>query len=184
MSSGNNSDSPSRAVLVTVSGVRALKGWTYDNIFCRVDGGDLLNKGLAWVWNFAADANGDMRELRFWRFELERPEKTGYLELEWVIARILPEKRKNFHAGEVVEMFTLTRPTLMKLRPQMGGQLAANSSFFSRDGLARFLRERWLGACYDRRQGAGAKSSSRLTDSRGAIAPTDTGRRPAANTLP
>ena len=138
--------------LVKVEAVRALTGEGYDAIFERVDGGSLLQKPLVWVFDFSSTwPDGKLRDLRFWRAELESaPGKYGHYELAWVIAKILPEKRTNFQAGEVDQLFMLTRPGRKALRTALGGTLAERTSFYPRADLVRFLEARWLKAVYTR----------------------------------
>ena len=135
--------------LITVGGVRALTGCGYDEIFARVDGGNLFLKPLVWVFDFASTwpAN-EKRDLRLWRSEvladgpLAHPETPAGLDA--VIAQILPARRTTFPAGEVLELFCLTRPALKALRPHMAGVLVTGGSSYSRAGLAGFLTRRWL----------------------------------------
>lgn len=142
---------PRQNGLITVGGVRALTGCGYEEIFTRVDGGDLLLKPLVWVFDFsAAWPDNTKRDLRFWRAEVESlrdagKSATGHLEIQWVVERILPLRRTSYPAGEVVELFCLNRSTLKELRPQLAGELATGGSTYTRAGLAAFLTTRWLG---------------------------------------
>ena len=134
--------------LITVGGMRALTGCGYDEIFARVDGGDLVLKPLVWVFDFASTwpAN-DKRDLRLWRTEVlgEHPAVPVTLAgLARVLEMILPTRRTTFPAGEVLELFCLTRPALKALRPHMAGVLVTGGSSYSRAGLAEFLTTRWL----------------------------------------
>ncbi|MDE2104750.1 MAG: hypothetical protein KGL39_46365 [Patescibacteria group bacterium] len=140
------------SALVGLHAVRALTGWRRDEIFDRVDGGSLLHPALVWVFNLAADVNGERRDLRFWAREVEGhigcPQKRySFIELDAVIRRILPERRQRFHSGEVIALFALSRPELVALRGALGGEMAGpRSCFFERAALASFLTHRWLGA--------------------------------------
>jgi len=138
--------SPRQNGLITVGGVRALTGCRYEEVFTRVDGTDLILKPLVWVFDFASTwPQNEKRDLRFWRHEIDNPGTTGHLEIDWVVARILPPARTMYPAGEVVELFCLNRSTLKELRPHMAGQLITGGSTYARAGLATFLTNRWLG---------------------------------------
>ena len=134
----------SRAALIPIAAVRATWSLSYEKIRALVVGGELFHPGFQWVWNFAARPDGE-RDLRFWRDEVDDVRAVSKLGLGEVIARILPLNRKNFHAGEVAELFMLTPTGLMRLRGQMGGRLETSGSFFTRDGLEHWLRTRWIG---------------------------------------
>ena len=157
-----------------------------------VDGGDLVTRGLVWVFDLANDhIAGSRRELRFWRAELlaraskdsTKQFKYSNWELDWVVAQVLPTRRKTFQAGEVDQLFQIRHNTRLAFGAELNGNKLNGANTYQRENLAAFLRRRWLGNCFDR-QGAGANLISRLTDSRGVIAPTDTGLRPAANQSP
>lgn len=130
-----------------------------------VDGGDLVVRGLVWVFDFANDLDGGTRrELRFWRPELlaranadsTKQHKYANWELDWVIAQILPGRRKTFQAGEVDQLFQIRHNTRLAFGAELNGNLRNGANTYERDNLAAFLKRRWLGACFDRRQGAGA----------------------------
>ena len=148
----------SRSVLIPVPGVRALRRLQYDAIRKLVDeGGDLFNPGFVWVWNFASRPDGE-RDLRFWRDEIEDTRATAKLALDDVLARILPLNRRNYHAGQVTELFMLTPNSLARLRRQLGGHVETSGAVFPRAGLESFLRKRWLGAACGNQNRNGGKS--------------------------
>jgi hypothetical protein len=130
-----------------------------------VDGGDLVTRGLVWVFDLANDHySSSRRELRFWRTELlaraskdsTKQHKYGNWELDWVIAQILPTRRKTFQAGEVDQLFQIRHNTRLAFGAELNGNLRNGANTYDRENLASFLRRRWLGNCFDRRQGAGA----------------------------
>lgn len=133
-----------RTVLVKIDSVMDLTGEDADRVYERADC-DSIFGSLLWVWNVAANPNGEIRDLRFWAREVVAPETTARLTLDQVTKMILPSERKQFHSGEVCFLLRLRRPSLKELRVELNGQLAANSSFFPREGLEKFLRTRWLG---------------------------------------
>jgi len=133
-----------RAMLVSLGVVRAVTGWHATQVFAAVDGTGPNRRSLIWVFNFASHPTAP-RKLRFWTRELESPEETRMLGVEEVIGRILPERRLQFSSGEVLRMFELDRPTLLRLRRPMGGRLdGARNCHFPRAAVAAFLRARWL----------------------------------------
>lgn len=135
-----------RTILVKTDTVRHFTGLSADAIYERADGNSLFG-GYTWVWNVAADPSGEIRDLRFWAREIVAPETVKGWNLDRVIKAILPPKRSQYPAGEIyTTLLSVSRPSLMKLRSELNGQLAANSSFFPREGLEQFLRNRWLGA--------------------------------------
>jgi hypothetical protein len=138
----------SRALLVSVPVVRHETGLRRDEIFDRVDGRSLLHPALVWVWNFAANPAGELRDLRFYIKEVRGTDwPIQDLALEDIINQILPVSRAQFHSGELIEKFMLTRPTLLALRDELNGNLlGARNCLFTRDNVAAFLKRRWLGS--------------------------------------
>lgn len=135
-----------RTILIKLDTVRHFTTFGPDEIRARADG-DSLFGGYVWVWNVAEDLNGENRDLRFWAREIVAPETVKGWSLDRVLKSILPARRSQFPSGEVCNaLLSISRPSLMRLRPQLNGTLAANSSFFPREGLEQFLRTRWLGA--------------------------------------
>jgi hypothetical protein len=126
-------------------------------LFEMADGGTLIERALQWVFDFS---NGDAcrigqhrRDLRFWRPEiLARASKDVSLhnkyrgwQLDWVLARILPPKRLNFHAGEVDQLFQLRPRTRIDFGEELNGKIAGGRNFYTRDVLVKFLTGRWIG---------------------------------------
>ena len=144
------------AALVKIDVAAARLGWSADKLFDLVDGGTLLEKGFAWVWNLANALDGERRDLRFWWPEIEaraqarNQTKFSYYELPWVIAKILPPRRVNFHAGEIDQMFQIRPRTRIDLHAELAGRLEGGRNFYSRAALARFLERRWLGSVSSR----------------------------------
>jgi hypothetical protein len=153
------------AALVKIDVAAAHLGWSAAKLFELVDGGTLLEKGFAWVFNLANDVNGERRDLRFWWPEVEarakaragQPSNAGKLnhyEIDWVIARILPEKRVNFHAGELDQLFQIRPRTRIDLHAELSGSLDGGRNFYPRPALVAFLQRRWLGAVSSRTAGS------------------------------
>jgi hypothetical protein len=172
------------AQLVKIDVAAAALGWGADKLFDLVDGGSLLERGFAWVFNLANDAEGGRRDLRFWFPEIQARAKGNdrqysFYEIEWVIVRILPEKRVNFHAGEVDQMFQIRPRTRIDLHDEICGRLDGGRNFYSRKALAEFLRRRWLGAVYSRvANGGRAQALSPVAD----VAASTVATRPARGT--
>jgi|GEM_PF-1974773 len=150
-----------KPALVKIDVAAAHLGWSAGKLFDLVDGGTLLEKGFAWVFNFANALDGERRDLRFWWPEIEAratggnaATKFSSYEIEWVIGRILPEKRVNFAAGEVDQMFQLRPRTRIDFGAELQGNIEHRTSniehptsanFYARKFLAAFLQRRWLG---------------------------------------
>ncbi|HEY5044156.1 MAG TPA: hypothetical protein VIK53_19470 [Verrucomicrobiae bacterium] len=147
-----------RMPLIQTETVRDLTGLRADEIRDLVTGGTLTHRGLAWVWDFSAQFPGNQnRDLRFWRDEAlahcspdsTKQNRFGNYQIGWVIDRVLPRSRANFHSGELLAMFALERPSLLRLRDEMNGRLAgARNALFPRASVAAFLERRWLGAVH------------------------------------
>lgn len=137
---------PSRVPLTTADGAALLLEASIKTVYDRADGGDRAGNALQWVWDIKTNPKGKIRELRFWVPELKNPQATARLTLDEVITEILPETRREFHAGEVCRFLQLRAPTLMLLRGELDGEVRRNSGYFPRPGLVKFFRSRWLGA--------------------------------------
>ena len=143
-----------QASLVKIDVAAADLGKSVAMIFDLVEGSYLLEPGLVWVFNLANNAAGARRDLRFWRPELtaraqgagQSPTAYGRYEIDWVIARILPEKRSQFHAGEVDQLFQIRPRTRIDFGAELNGELKEGRNFYARPVLAQFLKRRWLGA--------------------------------------
>jgi len=150
-----------RMPLLQVSTVRDITGLRRDEIFDRVDGRSLLHRGFVWVWNVSSTFPESMtRDLRLWRAEIIADDddavKLGRRDLDWVLKQILPPKQ-NFHSGELIQMFALSRPGLGRLRDELNGNLVgARNCLFTRENVAAFLKRRWIG-----QQGAVANQNAR-----------------------
>lgn len=153
------------AALVKIDVAAATLGWSAAKLFDLVEGpgrsGDLIEKSFVWVFNLANNPAGERRDLRFWMPELTarsvstsgRTKFDGY-QIDWVIARVLPEKRVNFHAGEVDQLFQIRPRTRIDLHEELTGARSGERgarNFYSRVELAEFLKRRWLGALYSRK---------------------------------
>lgn len=141
-----------RAVLIKVDSVMDLLGKSADEVYELADGGTLLAPGLKFVFNLAADPDGDIRDLRFWTREIIAPASVAKWSVDQALDSILPNARTRFQAGEVTQLLHVRRPTLMRLREELQGKLAANSSFFERTALVSFLKRRWLGTGLEERE--------------------------------
>jgi hypothetical protein len=140
------------AALVKIDVAAARLGWSAAKLFDLVDGGTLIERGFVWVWNLANDPTGIKRDLRFWWPEIDMRASldtskhrrfTNY-ELEWVINKILPASRTNFHAGEVDELFQIRPRTRIDLHDEICGTKLSGRNSYTRDILAAFLERRWL----------------------------------------
>jgi hypothetical protein len=136
----------SRMPLIQVPTVRDITGLRRDEIFDRVDGASLLHPALVWVWDLATTFPAGVRDLRFWREEcVPHGRSLTKLSIEQVIDRVLPKGRTNFHSGEVLQMFALSRQNLLALRDELNGDLrGARNVTFARAQLVAFLERRWI----------------------------------------
>jgi hypothetical protein len=140
-----------RMPLIQVPTVRDITGLRRDEIFDRVDGKSLLHRGFVWVWDMSSTFPGNItRDLRFWRAEVEASDieaaSLARLELAAVVDQILPASRSNFHSGELIQMFAISRPGLQRLRDELNGNLlGARNALFSRKNVAACLTRRWVG---------------------------------------
>lgn len=142
--------------LVKIDVAAADLGKAVAHIFGLVfDGGNLLEPGIHWVFNFA-NALDSRRDLRFWRPEIKaradgEAEKFSAWEIGQVVAKILPATRKNFHAGEVDQLFQIRKTTRLDFGAELAGRLDGGRNFYSRATLENFLCRRWLGAMHERK---------------------------------
>lgn len=125
-----------RVCLAAVGTVRAVHGCTAETVFQFVESGEYL-----WVWDFS-QGKGSIRNLKFWFDELAAVPDVRKLSLEEVIDCILPHRRAWFAPGEVCRRFSMDRKSLMRLRSELGLPVGN----VSREPLAQFLRDRWIGA--------------------------------------
>ncbi|HEX3857590.1 MAG TPA: hypothetical protein VHY30_09875, partial [Verrucomicrobiae bacterium] len=149
------------AQLVKIDVAADLMNLPVPEIMLRVDGGtlDFSNSKLraqiirlSWVFNFARDPNSRDRELRLWRPELcaqaskdvSVHRKYNFYELDWVINKILPEKKRTIHAGELDQLFQLRPRTRIDLHDEICGTMMSGRNSYSRDIIAAFLKRRWL----------------------------------------
>ena len=153
------------AQLVKLDVAAASLGWSAAKLFDLTDGGTLLEKGFAWVFNLANDPADGRRDLRFWFPEIlaradadtSRHGKYSNWEIDWVVAKILPAKRRNFHAGEVDQIFQIRHNTRRALLDSAG--MSEGRNFYSRAMLAEFLTARWLGAVWSRKKEEGGMTN-------------------------
>jgi hypothetical protein len=140
------------AQLVKIDVAAADLNKSVKSLFDMADGGTLMERGLQWVFDFS-NGNTDRRDLRFWRPEvLVRASKDVALhnkyngwQLDYVLARILPVRRINFHAGEVDRLFQLRPRTRIDFGAELNGEMKGGRNFYARPVLEQFLRARWLG---------------------------------------
>jgi hypothetical protein len=123
--------------LVKIDAVTAITARPPDAIYNCVDTGQ-----LCWVFNLAANAARHQRDLRFWSREI-----AGYdvhtLKLKTVIDEILGA-HTTFQSGEVCLLFSIRRPTLLRLSAQLGGGQTRSDATYTRGGLATFLNHRFV----------------------------------------
>ncbi len=136
--------------LADIKGVRLLTRKSADAIYAMADGGDLVEGTYQWVWNVATNAQGEIRDLRWWIGEVladghHLGKRQAALSLDEVLGFILPTKRREFASGEVQALLLVSRPTLMELRAELLGDLRNGGSFYPRAGLVRFFQQRWIG---------------------------------------
>jgi len=140
------------AALVKIDVAAADLGKSVNTLFEMAEGGTLIERGLLWVFDFS-NGDTDRRDLRFWRPEIlvcankdvALHTKFRGWELDWVLARILPVKRTNFHAGEVNQLFQLRPRTRIDFGEELNGKMKGGCNFYSRAVLVKFLTARWLG---------------------------------------
>jgi hypothetical protein len=124
-----------RISLVNSATVRAKHGCDAGRVSQFVDSGKYI-----WVFNLARQA-GRVRDLRFWVSEMLNPSAVAGLSLEEVIKQILPPSRSSFPSGEICLRFMISKPSLGRIRREMGIGLGV----MDREKLAGFLRLCWLG---------------------------------------
>lgn len=135
-----------RTILATIGAAQFCTGLHRD-VLNRAKDGPALFDNYKWVWNVAENLGGEIECLRFWSRELIAPESVRNWSLDRVIKFILPPNRQQYHTGYVeTTLLSISGELLRGLRVELNGKLGANSSFFPREGLERFLRNRWLGA--------------------------------------
>ena len=135
-----------RSVLVKCDVVMSVLGLRPDEVYDRVDGGDLLHPGFVWVWDLAVSRKRK-RDLRFFAREVIAPETTAGLELSAVLDIVLPPKRTVYHSGDLLRMFQIRRPTLADLRDELKGRmLGTRNCVFPAVAVRDFLSRRWQGA--------------------------------------
>jgi hypothetical protein len=164
--------------LVKIDVVAATLGVGVRRIEALVDGDDVFERGLLWVFDLANDRSAaTRRELRFWWREsqqrlvadVSKQHKYANWELDWVIAQILPVRRKFFQAGEVDQLFQIRHNTRIEFGRELNGNLQNGANTYERANLATFLARRWLGAVSLRtatgekfgQDGVGLKTTSR-----------------------
>lgn len=145
-----------RAALIKIDGVAERLGRGVRAVEAMVDGGDLVDGGLVWVFDLAK--TDTRRELRFWLREVEARasdrgqfHKLANWELDWVLAQILPPSKKFFQAGEVDHLFQIRHNTRLEFGAELNGNLTNGANTYARANLVAFLTRRWLGAVYDRK---------------------------------
>lgn len=144
-----------KATLVTVDVASADLGKTAKEIFDLVDGGSLLEPALVWVFDLSVRQRWGRRELRFWRMELSTRadgRKLGELELDAVLDRILPEDHMSLTAGELDLLWQMRPRTRLDLNRQLKRRTLKlyKKKDYPRWVLREFLKQRWLGATYER----------------------------------
>ena len=144
-----------RSALVTLETVRITRGCDAESVLNCV--GDATHpKFLRWVFNVALLAEGQIRELRFWKDEVleaaqqHRPTANGRADLpvclvdKWaepmtVINKILGN-RQSFPRGEIEVQWTINATTISRL--VKAGELTEFNKALTRASLADFLQRR------------------------------------------
>ncbi len=129
---------PYRAALVDVSIAMFQLGCDLPTLYEMADG------DLRWVWNVATNAQGTMRELRFWIGEL-KDRSVRNLDAGQVIASIVGHPHEvNLSRRTVGQMLRLSPQGVLNL--VRGGQLTpapgGNRSLVTRASVVEFLRLR------------------------------------------
>lgn len=135
-----------RTVLVDVNTVRATRGVDAETIFTQTQKGKLI-----WVFDVATrlanrSVEDAVAELRFWAKEIIAPETVAKIQIKQVLNQIIPLKRDWFHGTEVAHLLLVSRPTVMRLRQELGGEIVRGSIRVKRAGLVRFFEQRWIGS--------------------------------------
>jgi len=139
-----NYDSPFRVALglrsplVKTAVVSAHRSITTREIYEEIADGR-----LRWVFNVASSGKGIMPDYRYWSREIAG-ENVRLMRVDTVLREILG-LRSHFRSGELCMLLSISRPTLKRLRRQLGGRLQRRGSSytsFARAGVEEFLRER------------------------------------------
>src|ERR1039458_4059796 len=136
--------------LVKIDVASAYLGRSVNNVCDLVDGGNLAAAGLLWVFNLAHNPAGPRRDLRFWRTELlaragGHADNCGRLQINQVIAQILPARREHFQAGEVDQLFQIRPSTRKVVDAELKGRLVCGRNVYQRTRLETFLHRRRIG---------------------------------------
>jgi hypothetical protein len=124
-------------------------------LFDMAEGASLTERALRWVFDLSS---GEIRrDLRFWTDEVNArasADASKHLkhcgwELDWVLAKLLPETRQNFHAGEVDQLLQIRPRTRIDLLESAG--VVAGRNFYDRAMLVKFLTSRWIGTAIEQK---------------------------------
>ena len=132
-----------RSALVTLETVRITRGCDAESVLNCV--GDATHpKFLRWAFNVAVDANGTIRELRFFKDEVLGLMEPGRDLLDEkhvrpVINKILGN-RQSFPRGEIEVQWTINATTIS--RHVKAGELTEFNKALTRASLAAFLERR------------------------------------------
>ena len=125
--------------LVSLEAARSVLGLTAEKVFALVDDGSLL-----WVFNLGA-VKSPKRNLCFWQPALHNPKKFAALDIDEVIAAILPPARNQYRTTEIRLLFCLGRATAWRLVKALGKRTGRGQWYVERSVLANFLHWRWVG---------------------------------------
>jgi len=126
-----------RTVFVDLGTVRAALGVDAESVLAKVDAGELR-------WVFDIGIGTEKRELRFWARELIAPGLCEALNLDQALIQIL-NGGVTIRRGEIERQWVVSHVTVMRwIREGLVFQYAPGQ--IARESLARFLKERCVGA--------------------------------------
>lgn len=134
-----------RTTFCDIETVSCVTGLSKDRIYELVDSGYYL-----WVWNVSGGI-GVRRELRFWSREINNHGSTAKLTFDAVLKAVIPRRshipgqRDGIQNWEFGHLFRLSKPSLSRMRKELGIRGRLRNLFISRAYIERFLRRRWAG---------------------------------------
>jgi len=140
--------------LLKIDVATVITGQSINVLYERAEGTGDLESALVWVFDFSRGASrrdvirAHRRDLRFWHSELTGAD-VKKLTLEQVLETILPSSKKTFQAGEVDHLFQLRPRTRLDLCG-LEGELKGGRNSYTREKLAGFLQDRWIGFAKNR----------------------------------
>lgn len=125
-----------RICLVGISSVQAIHGVQSERVYEFVESGY-----YQWTFNLAAETSKRRPDLRFWKEELADRDAVRKSSLAEVLSRILPDTKATFAPGDVCLRWLIARPTLGRIRQEMG----LRPGNLPRPALVKYLASRWIG---------------------------------------